>query len=121
MECKMEPDEQILSDSPSMEDIVIFDSDECVDSRSEAVQTPPSLSMHTCQAGADLLKEMRILCQEQRQFFHEMTHMMREVCSLVQLSRAQMLEQAAVKSRSVRLKEIFQQESAEAVATPSLP
>ena len=47
--------------------------------------------------------------------------MMREVCSLVQLTRAQLLEQAAVKSRSIRLKEIFQNDTAGMVVAPSLP
>ncbi|RCN43102.1 hypothetical protein ANCCAN_10935 [Ancylostoma caninum] len=76
-------------------DDIVLDSEECSDSRSEAAPSPSNqCSSHTCQAGADLLKEMRSLFQEQRHFFREMSHMMQEVCSLVQLTKEQILEKS---------------------------
>ncbi|KAL6737743.1 hypothetical protein Aduo_011360 [Ancylostoma duodenale] len=101
-------------------DEIVFDSEECTDSRSEAAPSPANHCSHSCQAGADMLKEMRSLFQEQRQFFREMSHMMKEVCSLVQLTKEQFLERSPSNTGSTAPRTFASKDNVEEVKAASL-
>ncbi|EYC32714.1 hypothetical protein Y032_0002g1058 [Ancylostoma ceylanicum] len=75
-------------------DEIMLDSEKCSDNCSEDASSLSKQYSLTCQAEAEMLKEMRAFYQEQRKFYREMTHMIKEMCSLVKMAKEQILEKS---------------------------